>query len=88
MFKGKIKKSQVVPIVFCKNVNAFSEKRCPICVKDFNKDHVVLPCGHIFHSDCILSWFEKKMDCPICRIKVQWSHVLSDETHTSFIKNK
>jgi len=22
---------------------------------------------HIFHRDCILSWFKKKSECPLCR---------------------
>jgi HRD ubiquitin ligase complex, ER membrane component len=86
MFKGKIKKSQVVPIVFSKKNNAFLEKTCPICVKDFYNDYIDLPCGHAFHSDCILSWFEKKMDCPICRMKVQWARVLLDESVTASVK--
>ncbi len=86
MFKGKIKKSKVVPIVFAEKENAFLEKSCPICVKDFNNNHIVLPCGHIFHSDCILSWFEKKMDCPICRIKVVWTRAIIDESTIASVK--
>lgn len=22
---------------------------------------------HMFHADCIKAWFEKKMECPLCR---------------------
>ena len=73
MFANKIKKSQIVPIVFPQKKNEFLEKSCPICTKDFNNDFVALPCSHIFHSECILKWFEKKMNCPICRIKIAWS---------------
>jgi hypothetical protein len=25
------------------------------------------PCGHNFHKFCLVKWFEKKPDCPICR---------------------
>lgn len=25
------------------------------------------PCGHNFHQGCLIAWFDKKPDCPICR---------------------
>ena len=58
--KKKIKKSKILPIVFPKN-NKFNETKCIICFCEFeNNNEVSLPCGHVFHSDCILSWIEKK----------------------------
>ncbi|KAG8795579.1 E3 ubiquitin-protein ligase hrd1, partial [Serendipita sp. 399] len=29
-----------------------------------------LPCGHIFHLNCLRSWFERQLTCPTCRRKV------------------
>lgn len=48
------------------------EKDCPICYCDFKKGDSVakLNCGHIFHKNCIILWFDKKISsptCPICR---------------------
>lgn len=29
-----------------------------------------LACGHAFHEDCILAWFNRKTRCPLCREEV------------------
>ena len=29
-----------------------------------------LPCGHIFHINCLRSWFQRQQTCPTCRIDV------------------
>jgi hypothetical protein len=49
-----------------------AEEGCAICKEDFitpQTDLVVrmLPCGHIFHNDCILPWLKRVASCPICR---------------------
>ena len=31
-----------------------------------NKEIMLLPCGHIFHSICLNQWFRRKRICPIC----------------------
>ncbi|KAK8805512.1 hypothetical protein WA158_002168 [Blastocystis sp. Blastoise] len=46
------------------------DNTCAICLDDFNDTDMVkvLPCHHIFHSDCIDKWLiEDKPDCPTCR---------------------
>jgi hypothetical protein len=25
------------------------------------------PCGHVFHTSCLLVWMSQKMECPVCR---------------------
>ena len=49
--------------------------KCNICkseFKDNNQISIVLPCGHLFHENCILQWGkDKKMfdtPCPLCRV--------------------
>lgn len=48
----------------------FSEenKECSICLDE--KTNVKLNCGHHFHEDCILVWFQYNASCPVCRIQV------------------
>jgi len=29
-----------------------------------------LPCGHIFHINCLRSWFQRQQTCPTCRIDI------------------
>uniref|UniRef100_A0A6C0CFN8 RING-type domain-containing protein n=1 Tax=viral metagenome TaxID=1070528 RepID=A0A6C0CFN8_9ZZZZ len=44
-------------------------KECCICLDKFEeKDKtVILDCNHRFHTNCILNWFKKELNCPLCR---------------------
>jgi len=66
--------NKVVPIVFTIPNKSIKEEDCPICLNNL-KNPAHLPCGHAFHSDCILNWIENKKSCPICRLPLQWSFI-------------
>ena len=40
---------------------------CIIC-RDPNDaaSSLVMPCGHVFHADCLKSWIMQKQSCPTC----------------------
>jgi len=40
---------------------------CTVCLEDFQDDDDVslLPCGHLFHSTCINSWYVIRGTCPL-----------------------
>ncbi|RYE38984.1 MAG: hypothetical protein EOP48_26325 [Sphingobacteriales bacterium] len=42
---------------------------CSICIKHFkkNEDLRVLPCGHIFHVECVDKWLKSLAACPNCK---------------------
>ena len=43
---------------------------CSICIDDFEKDEMlrVLPCGHMYHTECILPWLTTRApNCPLCK---------------------
>ena len=41
---------------------------CPICLSDVGPDSHTLPCGHLFHTSCLLSAVLKgHCRCPLCR---------------------
>jgi len=45
------------------------EEECPVCLKHFDQDDELksLPCGHEFHTTCLMPWLNKTSSCPLCR---------------------
>ncbi|KAJ3778868.1 hypothetical protein FB446DRAFT_712395 [Lentinula raphanica] len=51
------------------------EKDCAVCKEQFQLQTedpdeqvvITLPCGHPFHSPCILPWLKSSGTCPVCR---------------------
>lgn len=46
---------------------------CCICIDniELGVKTILLPCGHMFHSDCILTWLKKNNTCPMCRFEIK-----------------
>lgn len=47
---------------------------CTICQDDLKLNQVVkrMPCKHIFHSRCLLTWLESNHTCPVYRYQLPW----------------
>jgi hypothetical protein len=45
------------------------EPECTICFDKFvkNERYRELPCKHMFHKRCVDRWFDKSVNCPMCR---------------------
>lgn len=45
---------------------------CIICISniELNSDTLLLPCGHMFHEECIKTWLQKHNTCPVCRFEL------------------
>ena len=74
--RNRIKKKSDFDIYKYNNtLSTFNE--CSICIEHFvdKEDIIKLECGHIFHKDCILEWFNKKkytnLECPNCNFKIR-----------------
>ncbi|CAM9235030.1 unnamed protein product [Pylaiella littoralis] len=45
---------------------------CSVCLFDYYKDEAVtlLPCSHLYHTECINIWMRSHVDCPFCRADI------------------
>jgi len=55
------------------------ENKCSICLEDTSDiaSMAILPCSHVFHSECIRAALAINAFCPECRTPVAMSHVSS-----------
>ena len=46
---------------------------CCICLGEYEKGEFLceLPCGHLFHKECIGDWCENHQRCPLCNINLE-----------------
>ena len=69
-----LSKKQFDKLPFVKyDKNKYSENyQCIICMEEFQKNEKVklLPCGHIFHDNCIKEWLMKQKSCPFCKSEI------------------
>ncbi|PFH45705.1 hypothetical protein AMATHDRAFT_158125, partial [Amanita thiersii Skay4041] len=52
---------------------ADSDKRCPICLDDYEAADAVMKvgeCGHWLHEECLHQWLKGANTCPVCRMVV------------------
>jgi hypothetical protein len=50
--------------------NRFTETRCAISFEDFTENEEItqiIPCGHIFKTTYLNTWFQRRNSCPTCR---------------------
>lgn len=45
---------------------------CAICKDTVNVGETAtkLPCGHVYHGDCIVPWLDSRNTCPVCRFEL------------------
>ncbi|KAF6135824.1 hypothetical protein GIB67_028143 [Kingdonia uniflora] len=45
---------------------------CVVCLDEFlhGMEITRMPCHHIFHGECIVSWLHLKNECPLCRFQM------------------
>ena len=61
---------------------------CSICLEIAGERKVNrLICGHIFHSECVIDWMERKGNCPVCRnVPEDWFRcLLIDDAQSNLI---
>ncbi|EFO18865.2 ring finger-H2 protein [Loa loa] len=55
------------------------QERCTVCLNDFEMDEEVraLRCSHVFHIVCIDRWLVYNKKCPVCRLDVDKTNIVS-----------
>lgn len=50
-------------------VKAEKTEICPVCQEDIPEGGIAkkMPCNHLFHDACLMTWLEKANSCPTCR---------------------
>lgn len=53
--------------------NGDEEPHCSICLGEYEEGEELctLPCGHVYHSDCIGSWCSNHTRCPLCNTDLE-----------------
>ena len=49
--------------------SAHISQTCAVCLEETRKSDKKLKCKHVFHSKCIIKWFEASIECPQCRME-------------------
>ena len=71
---SKLKKFKLTSKYCKKDKNGKIElPNCCICLSEImkGKETILLPCGHMFHSKCCLSWLKTNNTCPMCRFEIK-----------------
>ena len=76
---------------FTINDNSYNGKmkECTICLNEIkmNERVILLPCLHIFHSDCIKKNFERKNTCPNCNLILNYENMKGSILNSVIKKN-
>merc|ERR1719210_411153 len=61
------------------DLNPQEDATCSICLSTFARGDsaVRMPCGHLFHGDCIKEWLSNSNQCAVCR----WELPTDDAQH-------
>ena len=68
-YYNSLKVEKYCAVVEAAEETNMSSETCSICTEDFLLDDAVqkLSCRHIFHENCIKTWFDVQSSCPCCR---------------------
>ena len=47
-------------------------KECPVCQEELKTEGKMrrMPCGHMYHEECLTRWLQLHNSCPVCRAAI------------------
>ena len=68
-----VQQFEKLPIKKYKKEKYSENFQCIICMEEFKEKEKIklLPCGHIFHPNCIKEWLMKQKSCPFCKSEIR-----------------
>ncbi|KAL8218146.1 hypothetical protein R6Q57_021519 [Mikania cordata] len=74
---------EALPTIMIQEAHVSKQSHCAVCKDPFElqTEARVLPCEHLYHSNCILPWLNLRSSCPVCR------HELPSENQDSGYSN-
>lgn len=63
---------QQVPAALKRTIIEGHSKQCVICLEEMAilSEAACMPCSHVYHQDCIVTWLERSNVCPLCRFQM------------------
>lgn len=54
------------------DIAANESTECSICLDELvaGQPALRIPCGHLYHEDCVKDWLKKSNECPVCRFEL------------------
>nr|KYP60481.1 E3 ubiquitin-protein ligase RNF181 family [Cajanus cajan] len=61
--------NEAIQTLLKKSMVMIGSEGCPICLEelDANAECYTMPCHHVFHLQCIVTWLQTSHVCPLCR---------------------
>ncbi|XP_047313557.1 probable E3 ubiquitin-protein ligase RHC1A [Impatiens glandulifera] len=63
---------EAMPTVEVSQRHVNTDSHCPVCKDKFElgSEARLMPCKHMYHSDCIVPWLVEHNSCPVCRFEM------------------
>jgi hypothetical protein len=69
---ANLPRARVLPL---NRIHALVDDVCSVCCQPLSEGFLLskLPCGHIYHTTCVVPWLQSTCTCPICRYELPTS---------------
>ena len=67
-----------------------SNKECTVCLDEQTLGSLAckLPCGHLFHKECVKDWLCRHCICPVCRLELETDDINYEMTRSKRMESR